>query len=81
MSHHALQEQLTKAVRQGLIERGWSQAELARRAGISEKHLSQMLKGRTEGSLSMWDQLLTILAEGRTPVPGVCIVFGNTPTT
>lgn len=45
-----------------LVERvqshGVPQAVLARRAGLSEKHVSQMMTGVTEGRVEVWDRLL-----------------------
>lgn len=35
-----------------------TQAELAARLGISEKHLSQLVTGKEEGSLTMWQRIL-----------------------
>ncbi len=37
---------------------GRTQASLARQAELTEKHLSQMMTGRVEGSLSAWQALL-----------------------
>jgi DNA-binding phage protein len=34
------------------------QREIARKAGISEKHLSQMLNGHAEGTLTVWQAVL-----------------------
>ena len=43
----------------GLVrDSGVPQAELARRVGFSEKHVSQMLTGRVEGTLTAWQVLL-----------------------
>jgi hypothetical protein len=39
------------------------QRDVASDVGISEKHLSQMLTGRTQGTLAMWDRLLDALPE------------------
>lgn len=37
---------------------GVPQVEIAEKIGVSEKHLSQMLNGRVEGTLSMWQSVL-----------------------
>jgi DNA-binding phage protein len=37
---------------------GVLQVEIAEKVGVSEKHLSQMLNGRVEGTLSMWQSVL-----------------------
>ena len=53
-----LQAELVDCVRTGMRARYWGQVMLARQVGISEKHLSQLLNGVVEGSLSMWQRLL-----------------------
>jgi len=35
-----------------------TQAELAERCGVTAAYMSQLLNGRREGSLSMWDRIL-----------------------
>ena len=62
-----LQTWLVRQVKDGQRRKGWSQVELAARAGISQKHLSQMLRGHVEGSLAVWDRLL--VAVEAHPVP------------
>jgi DNA-binding XRE family transcriptional regulator len=47
---------------------GASQADLARAAGITPKHLCQLLKGRADGSLDCWEQLLHLVG---VRLPGV----------
>jgi hypothetical protein len=54
----ALHAVLAAEVRAGLRESQGTQSWLAWKVGISEKHLSQMLTGRAEGSLPMWEALL-----------------------
>lgn len=39
-------------------EAGHTQAFLARRAGYSEKHVSQMLTGKVDGTLTAWSRLI-----------------------
>lgn len=56
-----LQRMLADSVRAGMRVRGWSQADLAYAAGVSTKHLSQMLNGRVEGTLSTWQHLLDVV--------------------
>ena len=53
-----LQRYLAATVRAAARNRGWPQARVALEAGLSQKHLSQVLTGRAEGSLQMWDRLL-----------------------
>jgi len=40
---------------------GFTQATVAEMAGITAKHLSQMINGRTVGSLDMVDRILAVL--------------------
>jgi transcriptional regulator with XRE-family HTH domain len=54
-----LQSHLSAMVRDRLTGSGVTQADAAAYLGISQKHLSQMLTGAVEGSLGMWDRLLT----------------------
>jgi transcriptional regulator with XRE-family HTH domain len=41
-----------------MVRQGRSQADLAQTVGISQKHLSQMMNGKAQGTLEMWQQLL-----------------------
>lgn len=52
--HQWLLGHLTVAMK----ERGVTQVEMAREAGISQKHLSRILTGKAIGSLELWDFLL-----------------------
>lgn len=58
-----LQAWLVGRVKEGLREQGWTQARLAAEAGITQKHLSQMLTGATEGSLTKWSTLLSRIGQ------------------
>lgn len=49
-----LQSMLSTLVRRAHVP----QARIAEQAGVSEKHLSQMLTGRVEGTLTMWQAVL-----------------------
>jgi transcriptional regulator with XRE-family HTH domain len=49
------------AVRAALWERGETQADLARRAGLSEAMLSRILSGRRTASLESADAILDAL--------------------
>lgn len=51
---------LRDRLRAGLTTQSWTQAHLAQMVGISEKHLSQLLTGKVEGSISLWDRLLRL---------------------
>lgn len=52
-----MQEILAVELKRQMKESRVRQRDLALAVGISEKHLSQMLTGRTAGSLAMWDRL------------------------
>jgi transcriptional regulator with XRE-family HTH domain len=49
-----LQSMLSALVRRAHVP----QARIAEQAGVSEKHLSQMVAGRVEGTLTMWQAVL-----------------------
>jgi transcriptional regulator with XRE-family HTH domain len=49
--------ELRREVKARLREQGATQASLARYLGITEKHLSQLLTGKTDGSPEMLDRL------------------------
>ena len=48
MDETALRANLTKALKEGLDEKGWSQNELCRQAGISESSVKNILSGKSE---------------------------------
>jgi hypothetical protein len=50
----ALQQSLATTV----LSAGKSQAWLAAETGYTEKHISQMMRGKEEGSLTAWQRLL-----------------------
>jgi plasmid maintenance system antidote protein VapI len=52
-----VQDILAAELRRQMEEAHVRQRDLALAVGISEKHLSQMLTGRAQGSLVMWDKL------------------------
>lgn len=57
-----LQVELRDRLLDGLQRRGIRQADLARAVGISQKHLSQMLRGHAEGTLTMWQDCFDALS-------------------
>lgn len=59
---NGLHELLAELVYEGLERNGWSQAQLAREAVISEKHVSEMLTGKAGGTVETWDRLLRLVA-------------------
>ena len=56
-----LADNLIFAFRVQLDESAVTQRIIAERVGISEKHLSCVLNGRSSGSLALWDQLFAAL--------------------
>lgn len=52
---------LATAVRCQLDEKGWTQHLLAQAVGISDKHMSFILNGRGEASVSLWDRIFDVL--------------------
>jgi transcriptional regulator with XRE-family HTH domain len=56
-----LQHLCADLVRGGLSRKHFSQQDLARTVGVSEKHLSEMLSGKAAGSMELWQRLLDAL--------------------
>lgn len=54
---------LAAAVRHQLDEQHHTQHWLAQQVGTTDKHLSQMLTGQVDGSISMWDRIFDALKE------------------
>lgn len=63
--------ELRREVKARLRGQGATQASLARYLGITEKHLSQLLTGRTDGSPEMLDRLAAAV--------GLRIVIADAP--
>lgn len=61
-----LHEQLAHSVLDALEADGLTEAELAERAGISQKDLSLILRGSATGSIEMWDRLASLSADSGT---------------
>lgn len=58
--HSDAEEQLRTQVRSALIHAGISQAEAARRLGLSHKHVNQMVTGRAPLPLAWAERLLAL---------------------
>lgn len=56
-----MQRAMADAVLGALVARGWTQKELANRCGLTEKHVSRVLRGRDEGSFETWQEFATRL--------------------
>lgn len=56
-----LQQWLVSQAKVGLAEKEWSQAHVARKAGLTRQHLHRMLTGQQIGSVESWDRVLTAL--------------------
>jgi predicted XRE-type DNA-binding protein len=53
-----LQQELTKTVKAGLKQRNMSQGALARKIGITPKHVHEVLRGVASASVVVWDAML-----------------------
>lgn len=53
-----LQSWLRHRVHDGMTAQGWLQVQLASYTGMTQKHISQMLTGRVDGSVIAWDNML-----------------------
>jgi transcriptional regulator with XRE-family HTH domain len=60
MSRPSAEEQLRMIVRSALARAFLSQAEAARRVGLSTKHMSQMLSGRATLTLDWAERILAL---------------------
>lgn len=49
---------LQRLLADAVVDSGRRHADLAAETGYSTKHLSQMLNGHTEGTLTAWQRLL-----------------------
>lgn len=58
---HELRDVMVGAVRERMRERGWLQSDLAYAAGMSDKHLSQLLNGRADGTFGTWQSIFDAL--------------------
>jgi plasmid maintenance system antidote protein VapI len=56
-----IRQYLAGELRRQMGETKVRQRDLALVVGISEKHLSQVLTGRAQGTLEMWDKLFGAL--------------------
>jgi transcriptional regulator with XRE-family HTH domain len=52
-----LNQAMIQWITEDYAQLGWSKAELAERSGVNYPHLLQILKGRSPGSLDVWDRL------------------------
>lgn len=52
-----LQRWLIERVR----ESGMTQTEIAARVGITQKHMSYLMNGKNEGSLTMWQRIFDVI--------------------
>jgi DNA-binding XRE family transcriptional regulator len=56
-----LAQLLRDSVKSVLHDRGITQVSLAKMAGVSQKHLSQMFTGNAVGSLELWSKIASVL--------------------
>ena len=59
-------------VRRNLDRTGQTQRALAARAGVTEKHVSRVLRGHDEGSFALWDVLLRESVSSEQPPESTC---------
>ncbi len=53
--------QIRETAQRGLSSKGWSQLELAKRAGIKQATVSRLLTGGRQGEPETWERLLNAL--------------------
>jgi DNA-binding XRE family transcriptional regulator len=56
-----LAQLLRDAVKTEMRERGITQVQLSKMAGVSQKHLSQMFTGNAYGSLELWSKIAEVM--------------------
>lgn len=61
--------QIRDTARQGIAAKGWSQHELARRAGVKQATVSRLLAGERQGEPETWGRLLDALGLELVAVP------------
>lgn len=57
----AAERQVREAIRQALNESELTQSELAEQVGMSQKHISQVLSGKSGLSFDLAEQMLAVL--------------------
>lgn len=61
--------QIRETAQCGLSSKGWSQHELAKRAGIKQATVSRLLTGERQGEPETWQRLLNALGLELIAVP------------
>ena len=61
--------QIRETAQRGLSAKGWSQLELAKRAGIKQATVSRLLAGERQGEPETWERLLSALGLKLAAVP------------
>lgn len=59
-----LTDVLRDLVREGMTRHKLTQYRLAADTGLSAKHVSQLLNGKVDGSVDVWDRLLKAVRDG-----------------
>jgi hypothetical protein len=59
-----IQRDLAEYVREGLRKTGRTQRQLADGAGVTTKHVTMVLSGKSAASVQMWQKLVTAAWEG-----------------
>lgn len=65
----AMNAQIREAAKNSLSAKGWSQLELAQRAGIKQATVSRLLAGERSGEPTTWEKLLAALELALVAVP------------
>lgn len=61
IANSTIREQLSYRLRRDAHRAGIPQAELAARSGLTQKHVSQILTGKADGSFETWEKLAEVL--------------------
>ena len=62
-----IQRDLAAFVRRGLEKTGRTQRQLASDAGVTTKHVTMVLNGKSAASVAMWQKLVDAAWDGKDP--------------
>lgn len=52
---------MRKKIRHMLVEKNWTQTDLAEKLGCSPQHISQIISGKINGTQKFWDNFKDVL--------------------
>ena len=52
---------MRKNIKRLLLEKGWTQTDLAEHLGFSPQHISQIISGKVNGTQKFWDKFKAVL--------------------